>query len=126
MRVAAASVRWWWSAVIAAFATAAGVVVLSLGVVPLHVTYGAGNVRCGTAVSPYNGRDCERAAAKRRTATLPMAGGTAAVSCIRWLSVGRLRRKWTRLAAVVACLCWSLFVIAIVMTIVGFSEDLSV
>ena len=78
-----------------------------VAVVPTHVSFGAGSLRCGTVVRPDRselGAVCDRAAANQLRAVLVLAGILTALACIpfvvEWRRPARYSRLWIPWGAV--------------------------
>ena len=78
-----------------------------VAVVPTHVSFGAGSLRCGTVVRPDRselGAVCYRAAANQLRATLALTAVLTALACIpfvvEWRRPARYSRLWVPWGAV--------------------------
>lgn len=67
---------------------------LALAVVPMHVTLGAGSLRCGTVLNPDTGSEigdlCPSARAGHLTAALVAGGALALIAALPWITSSRL------------------------------------
>ena len=78
-----------------------------VAVVPTHVSFGAGSLRCGTVARPDRselGAVCDRAAANQLRATLALTAVLTALACIpfvvEWRRPARDSRLWVPWGAV--------------------------
>ena len=78
-----------------------------VAVVPTHVSFGGGSLRCGTVVRPDRselGAVCDRAAANQLRAALVLIGILTALACIplvvEWRRPARYSRLWVLWGAI--------------------------
>jgi hypothetical protein len=78
--------------------------VLALAVVPMHVTLGAGSLRCGTVLSPDTESEiadlCPSARSGHLTAALVAGGALAVIAALPWFASSLLGRSARPLLAV--------------------------
>lgn len=92
---------------LAGLALALGAFLLAVAVVPTHVSFGAGSLRCGTVVHPDRselGAVCDRAAANQLRAAIALTAVLAALACVplvvEWRRPARYSGLWVAWGAV--------------------------